>query len=60
MEPRERKAGAGAILLLPALALVIRGASTPDPSANEDIVRAGFYAAASIIVGMAVLVWASG
>ena len=59
MEPKERKAGAGAILLLLALALLVAGAMVPGPSANEDVVRAVFYAAAAIIVSMAVVVWAS-
>ena len=59
MEPKERKAGAGAILLLLALALLVLGAMLPGPSANEDVVRAVYYAAAAIVVSMAVLVWAS-
>jgi len=59
LEPRERKAAAGALILVLGLALFVRGASLPGPSANEDIVRAIYYAASSIIVSMAVLIWAS-
>ena len=55
-----RKAGAGGILLLLSVVIWVAGALTPGPSANADIVRAVYYAAASIIVAMAVLVWSSG
>ena len=60
MEPKGRKAGAGVILLILALVMWVAGAMTPGPSANEDVIRAVYYAAASIIVAMAVLVWSSG
>jgi len=59
VEPKERKAGAGGILLLLAVAMTFAGATVPGPSANEGVVRAVYYAAASIIVSMAVLVWSS-
>lgn len=59
MEPSMRKAGAGAILLLLALALLVGGALAPFPSATQDVVRAIYYAGSSIILALAVLVWSS-
>lgn len=45
--------------MLLALAMFFLAGAVPGPSANDDIVRAVYYAASSIIVAMAVLVWAS-
>ncbi len=52
-------AGAGAILLLLALAMVYVGYTNVASSANADLVRTTYFAAAAVIVAIAIVVWAS-
>jgi len=59
LEPRVRKTAGGAILLVLAFAMLIGSAGSPLPSANDDVVRAIYIATASILVALAVVLWAS-
>ncbi len=59
MGPSERRAGAGLILLVLAIAFLYVGASVRGTSANGDVAQAVYFGVAAIIVAIAVVVWAA-
>ena len=57
METGERKKGATALLLLLAFALAFGGFVQPGYG-NADIVRAIYFSTATVLIGIAVVIWA--
>ena len=58
MEPSEQKRRASSLLVILALGVGVLGGIFQTPSVNADVVRAIYFSTATLLIGMALVIWA--
>ena len=58
MEPSEQKRRASSLLVILALGVGVLGGIFQAPSVSADVVRAIYFSTATLLIGMALVIWA--